>query len=345
MTRWRVLVVTAVVMALGIVALVGVSTYRRVAGLDRPDRETPAIIQQQIVALDTERAALRSKLDALVTDDPRMIGMPDTPVRVAVPTTLVRTLVERVLEGAARRVTLELRDIRVRRTGTVRRAVTLGDYDLDINVTRVTGTLRAGQPAMTFGSNRIGLALPVTVASGQGRAAVRFVWDGRKLAGAVCGDMTVTETVTGDVVPRTYRLRGALEVSATDRQIIVQPRLPRLALHIDVAPSAAAWASMQKILDAKRGLCGFIIDRVDIMGAVKKIIEKGFDVRLPTEKVSAVALPVGIEPTMVVAGEPVALGIRVGGLSITEHALWLGAHVAVAIGDEARTRTPTKAAR
>lgn len=338
MTRWRVLLATAVVMALGVATIVGVLTYRRVAGIDRPDRETPEVIRRQIATLESERMALRARLDALVTDDPRMIGMPDTPVRVAVPTTLVRTLVERVLDGAARRVTLELRDIRVRRTGSVRRTVTLGDYDLDINVDRVTGTLTAGQPSLTFGSNRIGLALPVTVASGQGRATVRFVWDGRRLGGAVCGDMTVTETVTGDVVPRTYRLQGALQVSATDRQIIVQPRLPRLGIHIDVAPSPAAWAAMQKILDDKRGLCGFIIDRVDIIGAVKKIVDKGFDVRLPTEKVSAVALPVGIEPTMVVAGEPVALGIRVGGLTITEHVLWLGAHVSVTIGEAATAK-------
>jgi hypothetical protein len=56
--------------------------------------------------------------------------------------------------------------------------------------------------------------------------------------------------------------------------------------------------------------------------------------------VSAVALPVGIEPTMVVAGEPVALGIRVGGLTITEHVLWLGAHVSVAVGDDVPAASP-----
>ena len=37
-------------------------------------------------------------------------------------------------------------------------------------------------------------------------------------------------------------------------------------------------------------------------------------------------------------GEPVALGIRVGDLAITEHAIWLGAHVSVAVGGEAVAR-------
>jgi hypothetical protein len=83
-----------------------------------------------------------------------------------------------------------------------------------------------------------------------------------------------------------------------------------------------------------RGLCGFVLDRVDVMGVVERLIERGFDVRIPTEKVTAMALPVGVEPTLLVRGEPVALGIRVGGLAITEHAIWLGAHVSVAMGDE-----------
>ena len=58
---------------------------------------------------------------------------------------------------------------------------------------------------------------------------------------------------------------------------------------------------------------------------VRGLVEKGFDVRLPTEKIKPMAVPVGIEPTMNVRGSKVALDIDIGGLAITEHALWLGA--------------------
>ena len=172
--------------------------------------------------------------------------MPDTPVRVAVPTTLARSLVERVVAGVADQVTLELSNIRVRRTGTVRRVVTLGAYDLTVTVTRVLARLRAGTPRLTFGSNRVAIALPLTLASGTGRATVDFTWDGRTVGGAVCGDMHITQAVTGTVVPRTYPLSGALHLSATDTEIVVQPRLPRLRVHIDVTPSAESWAAAQK---------------------------------------------------------------------------------------------------
>ncbi|MBL8138992.1 MAG: hypothetical protein JNL48_20385 [Acidobacteria bacterium] len=339
MTRARILVATAVVMALAVAVVAGIALYRRTLGLDRRGRETPEMIRQQIVALDTERTALRARLEDLVTRDPRLDGMPDTPVRVAVPTTLARHLVQRVIAGVADQVTLELRNIRVRRTGTVRRVVTLGTYDLKVSVDRVVARLRAGTPRLTFGSNRVAVALPLTVASGTGSATVDFTWDGRTIGGAVCGDMHITQPVTGSVVPRTYPLSGALDLTATDASILVRPRLPRLRVHVDVTPAPESLAAAQKILDDKRGLCGFVLDRVDVMGAVNRLIKRGFDVRVPTEKVKAMALPVGVEPTLLVRGEPVALGIRVGDLAITEHAIWLGAHVTVAIGNVA-SRAP-----
>ena len=59
------------------------------------------------------------------------------------------------------------------------------------------------------------------------------------------------------------------------------------------------------------------------------IVDKGFEVRLPTERIRPMAIPVGVAPTMTVDGRPVALDIRLGGLAITEQVIWLGANVAV----------------
>ncbi len=342
MTRRTRVVATALVLVLASLAVGGVVLYRRTFGLDRPDRQTPEMLRQQIIALDEERTALRARLEALFERDPRNEGMPDTPVRVGVPTSLARDLVERVTAGVADQVTLELRNIRVRRSGTVRRVVTLGTYDLAVTVDRVVARLKAGTPRLTFGGNRVAIALPLTLTSGSGHATVDFTWDGRTVGGAVCGDMRVTQAVTGAVVPRTYTLSGALHLTATETEIVMQPRLPRLRVHLDVRPSAESWAAAQKVLDDKRGLCGFVLDRVDIMGVVQRLIGRGFDVRLPTEKVKRMALPVSIEPTLLVRGAPVALGIRVGDLAITEHTIWLGAHVAVAVGGYGDQSAPAR---
>jgi len=54
---------------------------------------------------------------------------------------------------------------------------------------------------------------------------------------------------------------------------------------------------------------------------------------------------VGIEPTMVVRGEPVALSIKLGDLAITEDVIWLGARVSVAVGEEAAKQIEEKKAQ
>jgi len=305
----------------------------------RADRQTPAEIRAEIAALEAERDGLRQRLEGLVGHDPRLAGMPETPVRLAVPTGLAGDLIGRVLTGAADQVTIELKNLRARKRGTVRKVITIGDYDLRVTVNQVVGTLRTGAPTVTFGGNEVALALPLTVAAGTGTATIDFAWDGRNISDAVCGDMTVRQVVSGTVRPRTYPVSGRLRLTATDTEILAEPRLPPMRLHLNVVPSAAAWQAAQKILDDKTGLCGFVLDRVNVMGAVQRLVDRGFRVRLPVEKLKAVALPVGVEPTMQVRGETVALGIRVGGLAITPHAIWLGAHVSVAVGDAARART------
>ncbi len=344
MTRTRIAALVLVTIVV-LVSVGGLVLYRRALALDGQNRETADVLRLQIAALDTERSALRARLEDLVERDPHLVGMPETPVRVAVPTTLVRDLMERVVAGVADRVTLTLSNIRVRKTGSVRRVVTLGDYDLKVTVKQVQARLHAGTPRLTFGSNRIAIALPVGIASGTGHAEVDFAWDGRTIGGPVCGDMHLVPAVTGTVVPRNYRLSGSLHLQATDTEIVVQPRLPRLGVRIDVAPSAESWAAAQKVLDDRRGLCGFVLDRVDVLGAVERLIKRGFNVRLPTEKVTSMALPVAVEPTLLVRGTPVALGIRVGELVITEQAIWLGAHVSVATdlaAEATRREGPTR---
>lgn len=311
----------------------------------RKDRATPEKLRADIAALETEREMLRGRLNELIVNDPRLEGMPETPVRVGVPTTLARDLIERVVAGFVDQVTLELKNIRVRKSGMVRKIVTIGQYELNVTINQVTSKLKTGKPDVKFGGNKVSLALPVTVASGTGRATIHFKWDGKNVSGAVCGDMEITQQVEGDVRPDRYPVAGGLVLTATAKEILAGPRFPVVKVNLKVNPSEKSWGAVQKILDDKEGVCGFVLDKVDILGLVKKIIDKGFNVRLPTEKIKPMAVPVGIEPTMEVRGQPVALGIKVGKLAITEHVIWLGADVSVAIGEGAvAKRAPQKAA-
>jgi hypothetical protein len=323
-TRWM-------LMGLAVAAALAAATIRSCGG----DAMSAEEMRGKIAALEAEREELRARVDALVASDPRLEGMPDTEVRFGVPTGLARTLITRVVSGFVDQVTLVLENLKVHKSGKVRKVITLGEYDLDVRIDRVSGRLRTGEPEIEFGGNRVSIALPIQIASGSGDATIHFVWDGKNVSGAVCGDMDVTEAVGGGVKPDTYPVSGSLELTATTQQILAEPRFPPLKVNLKVEPSEESWAKVRALIESKGGLCGFVLDKVDVPGILERLVGKGFNVRLPTEKIKPMAIPVGIAPTMEVRGEPVTLDIAVGGMAITEHVIWLGADVDVAIGDTA----------
>ena len=299
---------------------------------DRKDREAPEQLRAEIAALEKERDELRPKLDQLIVKDPRIQGMPKTPVRVGVPTTLATVLIERVVSGFVDHVTLELKNLKVKKSGTVKKVVTLGKYELYVLIKRVSGRLKTGEPSITFGGNQVALSMPVSVVSGSGNANISFKWDGKGVSDAVCGDLAVNQDVTGGVKPASYPVSGALVLTATAKQILAEPRFPLIKINLKVDPSDESWAAVQKILDDQEGICGYVVDKVNVLKIVQGLIERGFNVRLPTEKIKPMAIPVGIEPSMQVQGRQVELGIKVGELAITSDMIWLGAHVSVDIG-------------
>ena len=301
----------------------------------REDREKPDAIKAEIAALEKERDAMRARVGDLMVRDPRVKGMPDTPVRVGVPTSLTRTLIEKVVAGFVDQVTLELKNIRVSKRGTVKKIVTIGEYALDVRIDKVQGRLKTGRPDVKFGGNRIALAMPVRVASGSGRATIGFKWDGKNVSGAVCGDLDIQQAVSGSVKPDSYPVSGAITLSAGAQEILAAPKFPVVKVNLKIDPSKESWAAVQKIIDDKEGACGFVLDRVDVLKIVRGIIDRGFNVKLPTEKIKPMAVPVGIEPEMDVRGQKVALGIKVAGLAITEDMIWLGAEVRVDLPKEA----------
>jgi hypothetical protein len=327
MTRPRLVLVAALAAGL---AAAGVTTTM-VLRKSRAGRTTSAELRREIAALEQERNTLLARRSALVNNDVRLAGMPDTAIKVGIPTSLTGDLIEAVLGGFANHVSVELSNIRYAKKGTVRRVVTLGTWDLLLTVDRVTGRLSPGTPGLAFGGDAVSVKLPVTLASGSGQATVRFVWDGRHVAGAMCGDMDVTQPVQGSVVPATYTLTGTLTLSATGTHVLVVPRFRPMTIHVTVKPSAHSWAAAQKLIDDRRGVCGFVLDRADILGSVRTIVDRGFDVRLPLERIRPMAFPVGFEPAIEVHGRHVALRGRMGKLSITDQVIWLGADVAVKI--------------
>jgi hypothetical protein len=319
-------------------AVLGLMAVAMVMGCRRTDARTPEQLQARIDELRRERAQLRARHTEMLAKDPRLAGMPGQAVRVGVPTPLARKLVQRVLGGFVDSVTLTLADLKVRKLGKVKKLVNIGEYELKVVIEEVTGKLETGEATIGFGDDQIRVTLPVRLVSGTGDATIDFNWDGKNLSGAVCGDMAIQQKVSGRVKPEDYSVSGALMLTATARQILASPKFPVVKINLKVEPSAESWAAVQKVLDERGGVCGFVLDKVDIAGVLEGLVAKGFNVRLPTERIKPRAIPVGIAPTLTVRGEPLTIAVKVGHLAITEHMIWLGADVA--LGEAAGSPSP-----
>ncbi len=306
-----------------------VTTWLMIAR-SRGGHRTITTLQADVVTLTAERDRLRAEVVSGVTLDYRLTGGPDKPLRIGIPTDLARTLVSTLVAGVTEHVSLTLANIRVRKVGQIRRVVTLGNFDLTTTVKQVNAKLAAGAPDLQFGGNQMQMVMPVRVESGTGSAEIDFRWFARGISGAVCGDMSLLEVVTGTVTPSAYRLSGTLQLSTGDEAIVVTPRMPALRIRVRVVPSKASWDLVQKALDSKTGLCGFVIDRANIREGLEGMLARGFSVRLPTEKLRPVAVPIGFAQTVMVRDTPVQIGVKADGLLITSDMIWLGADVTLA---------------
>jgi hypothetical protein len=293
----------------------------------------PSAGQQRIWAaelgrLQAEQDSLRSRLADLIAKDEQIARIPDGEVTIAVPTAFVRTVIGRLFEDVAKRITLQLRGIKAHTAKTVKKVVTIGEFVVDVDVDRVVGKIESKKPTITFGGDRVTLALPVAITEGTGEATIRFVWDGKNVAGMACGDLDVTKKVTGKVVPASYVVSGSLKLEKRGRRVVATPVFPETRLRIRVKASQAAWDTVNAILDEQRGVCGFVLDKVDVPGILKRVTEeKGFNIRVPVDKLKPMIVPAGVSDSVTVAGRTLAIWAETHTVRIDPDAIWYSANV------------------
>jgi len=66
------------------------------------------------------------------------------------------------------------------------------------------------------------------------------------------------------------------------------------------------------------------IQKIDVQGIVKKIIDKGFKVKLPRALFRPIALPAAVEQSVEFQGKVVSLNARPIGLRVTPKFVWYG---------------------
>jgi hypothetical protein len=317
----------AVVVALGVGAL----AWLRWRGSDRGPGSTAAAVAQ----LSEERTRLRDTLRELLTasDVLDFSLAPPGNILVGVPTSFTKKFVAQLLTGLFSEVRLHLTNLKAHHEDDVKARVLfaqrmVGHFVLDVDIKDIRAVLRPGEPELQFGGDKIHIRLPVTVSEGRGNASVRFQWDGKGIAGAVCGDLDVSPDVSSDVAPATYIVEGDFLLSAEGDTVLGKPRFGEIVLRVTLLPGEKTWATLAAavadVKEDKNGICGMALQKVDIKAIVQKIIDKGFAVKLPAKLFREIALPAAVEQSVTFKGHTVSLDARPLGLHVTESMLWYG---------------------
>jgi hypothetical protein len=284
----------------------------------------------EIEALQAEQDSLRVRAAELVSRDESLRRIPKGDVVLSVPTRFIRRVLERVFEDVVDNVTLSLKGLKAHIARSVKKVVPIGEFAVDIDIHEVRGRLRPRIPQLVFGGNRVAMSLPVEVSQGDGNATVHFVWDGKNVSGMTCGDMDVTQKVTGSVIPAEYVLEGSVKLATRGSRIVCTPEFPETRIRLRLEPSRESWEAVNAILAEKQGACGWVLDKVDVPGMLKELVqEKGFDVKLPVHKITPFALPAGVRDTIQVGGRVLTFTTRTNTLRIDPDAIWYSADVAV----------------
>ena len=281
-----------------------------------------------LARLKAEQDSLRQRAAVLVAADPRLRRLPEGDVVISIPTSFLRTVILQVFDQVAESVTLRLGGIKAHVEKSVKKIVKLGDFVVDVDIREVIGKLEPGEPRVGFADNRVALRLPVAVNKGTGKAVVHFKWDGKNVADLACGDLDITETVTANVVPSSYVVSGTLGLALDGNHVIATPRFPETRVRIRVAPTQQSWATINRILAEKHGVCGFVLDKVDVPSILRRVVEeKGFNVTLPLSKVKAFRIPAGVSDSLSVKDRTVAVEAKTNLIRIEPDAILYSADV------------------
>ena len=121
---------------------------------------------------------------------------------------------------------------------------------------------------------------------------------------------------------------GTLGLALEGNHVIATPRFPETKIRIRVAPTQQSWATINRILEEKHGVCGWLLDKVDVPPILKRVVEeKGFNVTLPLSKVKAFRIPAGVSDAVQVKDRMIAVEATTNLIRIEPDAILYSADV------------------
>jgi hypothetical protein len=284
--------------------------------------------ERRLAHLEATRDALRSRLATLRTRDPVVASAPAGDLLIGVP------------EAAFGE--LRLQKAGTARVGTPFGRKTAGAYRLDAQVHEVEGTLEPGPPEARFSGRRIDVAVPMRLARGKGRATLRFRWESKGMAGAVCGDLQARIPVEGTLVPQTYPVKGSFALDLADGGLVAVPSFPDLEMRLVVEPGPSTWQALDRFIAQRSWRCRAALGIVDVPGLVRRLLQKGLPVKIPSQFFKQLRLPASAARQVTLEGRTYRLEVAPRELAVGPRLVWYAADVSTRRADRpAAAPSPT----
>ena len=303
---------------------------------------TPSEVEraQRVAELTARQEALWTAFNEKVAGDPLLAATlaDEGEVLLALRRPLLQEMVREVARRYLDRVELDLAlgakvdasaDLKVKtRLGEMN----AGTWTVNLVIHRVRGVLRAVEPTVTLeGDQRLALSLPVSLQEARGRASVRFRWNSRGLANAICRDFEVTRTIQGRVMPSFHTFQGSLRLIPTADAVMARPSFTDRAYRLKVDLNPESWNEIRAALQEQDSLfkCGLALEPDKVITQLRELTLKGFDVRLPRSLFRDFVLPASLEQSVRVEDKTLVLSVKPSALRTVEDALWLSAAIEV----------------
>jgi len=298
-----------------------------------PAAEAPA---QRVARLQHEVAQLRSRFLTAADADPQVLKGSAAPghLTAAVRPELFEDLVRRVFMNYFDRVAVQLRNLKVEKSGVIHKQTILGkidagDWTASIRFPEVRGTLRAGRPRVRLpGGNRLLVEAPVHLERGVGTASVDFEWDSRSIVNVICRDFAVKQEIKGAVEPRAYPVAGEFRLATGTGDLRAVPSFDdRFRIHPVIAPES--WASVRAALESQDTItrCGIGLDPDLAIAQLEALVEAGFMVKLPAKLFRPIHLPTRLTPVVRVQESDVEVELTQSRLEVGPDGVWYGVWV------------------
>jgi hypothetical protein len=296
------------------------------------DRFWRAPTEEELSRLRQERRFLNGRLEKRLSEDFSLIEAREASVIVGVPVRFAERFAGELARSLFSEVRVTLRNLEVRKEGELRGRILvgarhLGTYTVTVAIEEVVGILRAGKPKLRFEGDRVAVVLPVSLAEGSGRGRIRFQWDGRGVAGVVCGDVDVSGVIVGSVVPDAYTLRGSLSLATDGPTLVARPTFEDAEIRLGIEPSTETWQLVEKTIGEQGALCRAALRAANVPEKLRAVVQRGFPVKLPRKLFPEMRLPVELERSADLEGRVIHVQVRPAGLTLTPARIWYGADV------------------